>query len=582
MPGPLLRSLALAVLLPLAASAAGDRVENFALLDEQGRFHELYYHSDAEAIVLFVQGNGCPIARNAFPILHELRRELPDVVFLGLNANPQDDRQSVAAEVREYGIEIPILIDETQLVAEALGVTRTAEALLIDPEGWRIVYRGPVDDRLSYGTQRPATRHYLREALEAHRDGRPVEKPVRDPRGCLLFLPDADPAGHAEISYAEEVAPILARRCQACHRSGGVAPWAMTRYEMVRGWSPMMREMIRTRRMPPWHADPRFGRFANDLSLTDEEKKTLVHWIEAGAPRGEGPDPLKEAPPPPPAEWALGEPDLVLELPAQEIPATGVVPYRYEEVEIPLEEDVWIRAVEIQPSNTRAMHHGTANILLPRGHERPRVEGPNFVRGLFAGYVPGRNPEPLPEGTGFFLPAGSRLRFQLHYNTTGREETDQPRMALYFSREPLAHELKIGAAGSFRFRIPPRRKDHPEVAEEIIDRDIVVYRLTPHMHFRGKAMRYEAHYPDGSAEVLLSVPRYDFNWQRQYVLEEPKVLPAGTRLVCHAVFDNSKQNPANPDPQASVEFGEQSWDEMLFGYFLYRDLEEGLALADPP
>jgi hypothetical protein len=183
--------------------------------------------------------------------------------------------------------------------------------------------------------------------------------------------------------------------------------------------------------------------------------------------------------------------------------------------------------------------------------------------------VPGRNPEPFPEDAGFLLPAGSRIRFQLHYSTTGRPETDAPRLALYFAPEPRQRPLKIGAAGNMRFQIPPRSKAHRESAVEVIDQDIVLYRLTPHMHFRGRAMRYEAQYPDGTSEVLLSVPHYNFNWQRQYVLAQPKRIPAGTRLVVDAVFDNSSQNPANPDPGETVEFGEQSWDEMLFGYFLY-------------
>ncbi len=573
-----LMPLVLALVLGAGAHAVrpgAERVENFALLDHTGRFHELYYYADAAAVVLFVQGNGCPIARNSLPVLEQLRAEFASrgVVFLLLNANTQDDRRSVAAEAREYAIDFPILVDETQLIAESLGITRTAEALLIDPRSWRIVYRGPLDDRLGYETQKPARHHYLGNALTTHLSGKPVAHPVRDSKGCLIFFPDRDAAAHGEISYAEDVAPLLERRCRSCHRPQGVAPWSMSSYEMVRGWSPMMREMIRTRRMPPWHADPHVGTFANDGSLRAEEARTLVHWIEAGAPRGSGPDPLRDSPARERKPWPQGEPDLVLEVPEQRIPPTGVVPYRYETVDVPLAEDVWIRGVDLRPSNARVMHHGTAHIVPPDGGATPATLGFRFTRGLFAGYVPGREPYPLPDDSGFFLPAGSKIRFQLHYTTTGRPERDAPRLALYLSRQPLPYELKIGAAVNFDFEIPPGAEEHVEEASLAIDRDILLYRLAPHMHYRGKWMTIDARHPDGSTERLLSVPNYNIQWQRQYVLAEPVRLAAGTRLVCRAAFDNSDKNPANPDPESSVSWGEQSFEEMLIGYFTYREVE---------
>jgi peroxiredoxin len=584
-PGTLLALSALAALLPGAAPARGagpaepERAEDFALLDHEGRFHRLSDHADARAVVLFVQGNGCPIARAAIPALKALREELGPrgVVLLGLNANPQDGRERVATEAREFGIDLPILIDETQLVAESLGVVRTAEALVLATPGFRIAYRGPVDDSRHYGATRPAREHYLRDALRAVLDGRPVAAPVREAPGCLIHF-----APRERLSYGRDVAPLLARRCAGCHREGGAAPFAMTSHALVRGFGPMLREVVRTRRMPPWDADPAIGRFANASGLTTEEARTLVHWVEDGAPRGEGVDPL-ERPAPEAAGWALGAPDLVVAAPPQEIPASGVVPYVYETIDLPLQRDVWVRGVDLQPTNLRAMHHGIAWIEPPAGRELPGTEGPRFTRGLLAGYVPGREVHALPEGTGYFLPAGSRIRFQLHYTTTGRAERDTPRLALYLADRALAHELHTGAVASFDFAIPPGAPDHGEIAERTLSRDLLVYRWMPHMHYRGKSMRYEAHYPDGRSELLLSVPSYRFAWQRQYLLEEPKPLPAGTRLVVRATFDNSARNPANPDPAAWVRYGEQSFEEMLFGYFLYRDLvparEPGYARA---
>jgi len=563
-----------AVLLGAALAGPGaaeppPAVDDFALLDQHGRFHALRDYGDARAIVLFVQGNGCPIARAAIPALEALRAELEPqgVAFLALNASPQDGREAVAAEAAAYGLRLPVLLDEAQLVARGLGVSRTAEVFVVDPASWRLRYRGPIDDRLHYGAQKPASREYLRDALRAQLAGDPLVFEQRASPGCLLLFPK-----QPEVSYAGDVAPILARRCAGCHREGGVAPFAMSSFAMVRGWSPMLRETIRTGRMPPWHADPHVGRFANDGSLTRDEARALVHWVDAGAPRGEGPDPLARALPPP-AAWPLGAPDLVLEAPPQTIPATGIVDYRDELLDVPRDAGVWLRAVDLRPTNLLVTHHVTAYIVYPGGEAPPRAEGPRFVQGLFAGYVPGREPGPFPADTGFFLPRGARIRLQLHYTATGKEERDTPRVGLYFAPRAPRHPLAIGAAANLDFEIPPGARDHEEVGERTLGRDVLVYRLTPHMHFRGRRMAIDAHYPDGTSERLLSVPNYRFHWQREYVLAEPKRLPKGTRLVARAGFDNSARNPANPDPSVAVRFGEQSFDEMLMGYFLYREAQ---------
>ena len=576
-----LARLAGLLLLLAAAAPGGDaqppaRVEDFGLLDHQGRFHQLYREAHRPALVLFVQGNGCPIARKTVPALRAVREEFTarGVIFWMINTSPQDDAAEIAAEAEQFGIDFPILLDEAQLVARSLGVVRTAEALVIAPDGWRIVYRGPVDDRLSYASERPAREHWLRDALDAQLAGRPIPTPVREAPGCLIRFDDAAAPPPAALSYARDVAPILEQRCRSCHRAGGVAPWQMSDHATVRAWAPMMREVLRTGRMPPWQADPRYGHFADTLALPPAERRTLVRWIETGAPRGAGDDPLAEHPAPPLPEWPLGEPDLVVEAPAQALPAAGVIPYLHETVALPVERELFVRAVDLRPRNAAVMHHGLAWIEYPDDGRAPRTEGPSFTRGMFAAYVPGRVAAPFPEGTGYRIPAGARIRFQLHYTATGRPERDTPRLALYLSQTPLAHELKTGAAASFDFEIPPGAEEHEEVAVREIERDVLVYALTPHMHYRGKRMRYDAHHPDGRVETLLSVPRYDFNWQHQYVLDPPLRLSAGTRLVVTAAFDNSARNPANPDPGARVRWGEQSFEEMLFGYFLYRDDDE--------
>lgn len=580
----MLRLIPVAALLAAAlaaprAGAAGPRVDDFALLDERGAFHQLSDHAGAPAVVLFVQGNGCPIARAAIPALEAVRTELEPrgVVFFALNASPQDERTAIAAEAAEFGLRMPVLVDETQLVARSLGVTRTSEVLVIDPAAHSLLYRGPVDDRLHYEAQRPARAHYLRDVLRAHLAGERVDYEARPSPGCLLLFEGGKPNGAQAPSYAKDVVPILERSCLGCHRPGGVAPFAMTSYAMVRGWSPMIRESIRTGRMPPWHADPHVGRFSNDSSLPHADARTLVRWIEAGAPRGDGPDPLAARRFEEPPVWALGEPDLVLRGAQQAIPASGVVDYRYDLVDLPVEGDVWLRAVDIRPTNLLVTHHATAYVVYPEGKERPEVEGLRFARGLFAGYVPGREPEPFPEDTGFLLPRGSQIRFQLHYTPTGKPEVDVPRIGLYFAPQPPRHALAIGVAANLDFEIPPGAADYEAVAEHTLGSDIVLYRLIPHMHLRGRRMAIDAVYPDGTREALLNVPSYRFAWQRAYVLAEPKPLPAGTRIVARAGFDNSAHNPWNPDPSVAVRFGEQSFDEMLMGYFLYRTASPGAA-----
>ena len=434
-----------------AANAGTTKVDNFMLLDQRGDAHELHYYADASAIVLMVQGNGCPIVRNALPDYRDMTEAYADqgVEFLMLNANLQDSRATIAAEADEWGIPYPILVDETQLVAESLGLTRTAEVLVIDPDGWQLAYRGPVNDRLSYERQKKeASEHYAKDAIAAVLAGDPVEVAARDAMGCLINLPEAD-KDHARISYSETIAPMLQENCVACHQTGGIAPWAMTDYNMVRGFAPMIREVIRTGRMPPWHADPHIGEWQEDRSLTNEERQTLVHWIEAGAPRGEGPDPLaatvREAP-----EWPLGTPDLIVELPSFDIPATGVVDYEFPVVANPLDRDVWVRAMTIKPGSVEVVHHvlvGTTDV-----GDAGRYSDDALMRNYLGGYAPGHETQKMPEGTGVFVPKGTGFMAQMHYTPFGKAVTDRTSIGLYFHDEPPANFLRHTVVMSTRRR----------------------------------------------------------------------------------------------------------------------------------
>ena len=571
-----LRLFFLVTSLLFAASAsalnAGSRVDNFRLLDHQGASHELYYLSDMKAVVIMVQGNGCPIVRKTWPALQALREHYraQGVEFLLLNSNAQDNRDSVAKEAAEFGIDLPIMIDETQLIGEALGVDRTADVFVIDPKTWKLAYRGAVDDRISYGAERPtASKHYLADALDAVLAGKPVTVSQAEAVGCIVNFPEREHRdAHAKISYAETIAPLLTEKCVACHRPGGVGPWAMTDYNMVRGFAPMMREVLRTKRMPPWHADPKYGHFIGDRSLSAEQIKTMVHWIEAGAPRGEGPDPLvtqdKTW-----SEWTMGKPDLIVEVPAYNVPASGVVSYQYPSAPNPLGRDVWVRGIEIIPGDRAVNHHVLAGIDDPAS-ARPMIEK---IGGL-GSYAPGRNAAPYPEDTGILLRKEASFRFQVHYTPNGKATTDVTRIGLYFYDKVPKHKLEMTLIADSSLTIPANTKAYSGSLNHVFDRDVLLYSLLPHAHLRGSAAKFTAHYPDGHEEILLSVPKYDFNWLSIYFLQSPKLLPKGTRVVFDITWDNSAQNPLNPDPNKVVKWGDQTWEEMNVGWFRYREADE--------
>ena len=562
---------ALAVLLPLESIAetkpADDKsassVSDFALIDHQGAFRHLYYHAkdpQTRAIVLFVQGNGCPLVRKRVPELKRLRDAYATngVVFWMINANPQDGRADVVKEAAEFGIDLPILLDETQLAAKALKIIRTGEAIVIEPNTWRIRYRGAIDDRLGYETQKPEVKHqYLKDALDSLLAGKPIKTEVTSAPGCVVTYAKSSKT----VSYSDVIAPMLKANCVNCHARGGIGPFAMSSYEKVRGWSEMIREVLVTRRMPPWQADPHVGKFGNDFSLSPEDTRTLVQWIDDGAPRDKGKDPLAGYQPELP-EWKLGTPDFMVQIPEQSVAAEGVFDYRYVTVDAPNTEDLWLRAVEIVPGNTRVLHHIIATTIMP-GEDRERNQK------ALAGYAPGMGPDMLPEGTGRLLKAGSKIVFQLHYTASGKAETDVSRLGLFLSKEPPKQELRSSVLINFAFQIPPGDREFVTKKSRRFDKDALLYSMNPHMHLRGKWMRYTARYPDGTEELLLNVPNYRFDWQRNYDLKEPKRLPKGTELIVEAAWNNSGLNLNNPDPTKAVRWGDQTFDEMFYASYRY-------------
>ena len=555
-------------LLALGATGleVGDRVDDFALLDHTGQAHTLHYYTDARAVVLMAHSATCSqfaADRARFEAL-AAKDGNEGVRFLFVNSDEAVARDAISSTV-------PVLADRAGIIGDALGFRYAGDTLVIDTASWRLAHQGGADVQ-------PALADFL-----AGREARPGERPST---ACPLALPAGFEAADAAPTYVDDVAPILAANCITCHRAGGIGPWAMSDYNMVRGFAPMIREVIRTKRMPPWHADPQHGRFVNDRSLSLAETRTIVQWAESGAPRGEGEDPLATYVHDWP-EWQLGEPDLVLEIPPFDVPASGVVEYQYLRVQNPLTEPVWVRAQEILPGDRAALHHVITQFVVPNAAPDdvevdalgnavgPRRRGGFASRGSLGGYVPGRVADEYPDGTGTLLPPGAIVVFQMHYTPYGKAVTDRSKLGLYFHDEPPENALAGAVLMNTRIRIPPGAKRHSDTAERTFKRDVLVYDLLPHAHYRGTASEFRAFYPDGGEELLLSVPNYDFNWQTTYVLREPKILPAGTRVVHRTWWDNSAENPANPDPTREVPWGRQSWDEMLFGAISFRYLNDG-------
>jgi hypothetical protein len=297
------------------------KADNFVLIDHLGKAHELYYHSDDKAVVIVAQGNGCQIVRSNLEDLRAIRKDYAGkgVEILMLNANMQDNRSDIVAEAEEWGADFAIMKDRTQIIARSLAINRTGEVLVIDPRNWGVVYRGPLSDRVDFERQKnTASKRYVRDTLDALIAGKEITPSSVNAPGCIINYDDIDPA---TISYSDTIVPILKENCVACHVQGGIAPWAMSEYAMIKGFAPMMREVLRTKRMPPWHADPEIGHWRNEVGMSDDDTQTLITWIEAGAPRGEGDDPLTQIPPLKNV-WTLGEPDLVIDIPAFDVPAS--------------------------------------------------------------------------------------------------------------------------------------------------------------------------------------------------------------------------------------------------------------------
>jgi peroxiredoxin len=542
------------------------KIGNFTLVDPRDQTRVSLDGLKVKKLVVVVfLGTECPINNAYLPTLADLHKQYATkgVQFLAVNSNHQDTAKRVAKHAKEHDVPFPVLKDKGSTVADLFDAKRTPEAILLDKD--RVIrYRGRIDDQFGIDYRKPKpTRRDLAEAIDEVLAGKMVSQPSTAVAGCRIAR-GVKPSAQGTITYAKHVARILQKNCQECHRPGQVAPMPLLSYDDAAAWSATIREVVEEGRMPPWLADPRYGHFDNDRRLPKEDKETLLQWIESGCPKGDDKDL------PPPREfakgWLIGKPDLVLSMEeSHDVPATAPkdgVPYQYFTVPTNFKEDKWVVMAEARAGAPSVVHHVLVFILPPGKKFNP--DSPE--NRVLCGMAPGDTALRLPSGVAKKVPAGSKLVFQMHYTPDGTARKDRSSVGLIFAKKPPERSAETVAVVNPFFKIPPGDANFKVEATFQLPIDYQLMGFMPHMHLRGKDFLYEAIDPDGKKEILLSVPRYSFNWQLSYRLAKARPMPKGSKLHCVAHFDNSAGNPNNPDPKQEVTWGDQTWEEMMIGW----------------
>jgi thiol-disulfide isomerase/thioredoxin len=539
------------------------------------------------AFVLVFTNTNCPVVKRFLPRLKQLDEEFGPrgVQFVAVNAGPFDSILDVATQAVVYDMPFPFVQDMDGSCVSACGVERTPETVLLDAD-YRLRYRGRIDNSYRLGgTAAGEPSSELRDAIRSLLAGEPIAVAETAVDGCLITKPPASrPAG--EIDFAAQILPIVQRRCGSCHRPGTSAPFSLTNYDDVAANAAMIAEVVAQKRMPPWYASPDFGKFTNDRTMPVGERQLLLDWLRAGAQANRHSTAKAKAADATSKEstaiesdgpwagkaWQMGKPDLVLEAPfTYDVPADGYVDYKYTLLPDVFLYDTWIESVEVQPSNARVVHHSNLGYL-PIGTE-------GMYARLLTGYVPGVGPMELKDGVASKIPAGSALGLQIHLTTTGKPEMARLRVGFRFPRYRVQKELHYMQLSNQRFAIPPYAAHFPVSRTKTVAEDVTLYGFFAHMHVRGTDMTFRAFPPQKDPVTLLMIPNYNFDWQMPYHLSYGEVkFPAGTKFECLAHYDNSTFNPYNPDPTATVRDGQQTYQEMMYGYVFYTRDEEQLNL----
>jgi mono/diheme cytochrome c family protein len=551
----------------------GRLVPNFEFQDTAGNRHQLAALIKGKGLLIATTSTSCPLSRKYLPTLIQLAKQYSSAGFGVVLVNPiaTDKPAAIQEAVAALGTDGLYVHDAEGELSGALQLTSTTDALLLDPAR-TVRYHGAVDDQYGFGYSLDAPRKsYLATAIDEYIRGLPIAIAATEAPGCHLDVdPPAQPS--AAVTYHNRISRILQFHCIECHREGGVGPFSLETRDDVAAHAAMIETVVKQGTMPPWFAAPgeteKATPWLNNCSLTAADKDDLLAWLAGDQAEG---DP-RDAPLPRqfPTGWTIGEPDLVARFPEPvPIQATGVMRYQHVDVDLDLPEDKWVERIEIRPSAPQVVHHVLVFALPPRDKSAEgRRSGEDGIS-YWGIYVPGNSRQVYPQGFARRLPKGSRLHFQVHYTPNGTATEDVTQVGFVFADKEPEHEVKTLSLVNSWFEIPPGADNHSDFAKFRLPMDITVLGFLPHMHLRGKSCFYESLTPEKEHEVLLDIPRYDFNWQLLYRLAEPRTFKKGSTLKFTATFDNSAGNPANPDPQAKVHWGEQTYDEMIVGYVEY-------------
>jgi thiol-disulfide isomerase/thioredoxin len=560
----------------------GRRLPDASFKDLAGRSLQLGNFAKANAVVVAMTSTSCPLSKKYLPTLAKLAEAYSKQGVAWILVNPQAtdkpaDMDAAAKSLANKAFYVP---DPEGSLARAAGALTTTDVIVLDAAR-TVVYHGAIDDQYGQGYAVDAPRHrYLADALDALLAGRQPLVAATSAPGCTL---DLEPSSDAEqpLTYYNRIARIVQAHCVECHREGGVAPFSLTTYEDVKAHAPMIKQVVERGIMPPWFAarpqeappgqtpEELPSLWANDRSLAESDRADLLAWIAGSKPAGDE----RDAPQPRPfaSGWLIGKPDAVFEFPeAVPVKATGILPYQSVLIDPKLTEDKWVEAIEIQPGDRSVVHHMLVYVQTPGRKESSRMDDLlDEVGGYWGVYVPGNATLVYPRGFAKRLPKGCKLRCQVHYAPSGKATTDRSRIGVIYAKDPPQHEVHVVGLADLKISIPPGARNHREEVALRMPADIRVLSLLPHMHSRATACRYRVVGDGDKSRVLLDIPRYDYNWQLLYRYFEPQPVARGEMIKFTVWYDNSDQNPANPDPTQTVRWGRQLSDEMHLGYVEY-------------
>ncbi len=563
---------------PAAATEIGEQIGDLSFKDIRYLPRSLADFGERKAYVLFFTNTDCPLVQRYMPVLMKLDETYgpQGVQFVAVNVGREDSIKDMAAHALEFGAAFPFVKDFDGSVTRAVGVERTPGVAVLDGQ-MKLAYRGRIDSQYRLGGVSPNPgRADLEEAIKQVLGGESVSVAETPVDGCKITFAKL-PEPTEPVTYSRQIARIMKLHCQSCHHEDTAAPFALGTYQEVSAQGEMVAEVVSEQRMPPWYAHPEHGSFKNDRSLTRQERIQVAQWVAAGMPEGDPKD-LPEPYVAPQTDWEIGQPDLVIKTSsAYTIPAQGYVPYDYAILPYVFLEDTWVEAFEIKPHNPEVVHH--CNMAYGT------MGGKSGYETFITGYVPGGQAMDLARiepGVAYKIPARSVLGLQIHHVTTGKEEQSEISVGLRYCKSTVRKQSHHYVLDK-KMQIEPQHSAWQVSDSKTLPKDATMLGMFCHMHLRGKDMTFYAHLPDGETRTLLEIPNYNFDWQLGYELNPGDVkLPAGTKIEAVAHFDNSSFNPYNPDPNRTVPYGQQTYDEMMNGFIFFIYDDENLNIEVDP